>query len=281
MLLQPLHTIEGAPRYLLNGFPKAGMHLLALMLSPVCSPPEQADMPWERPDWWGVLHNIWTTQWRDDDRMRQQFWKLARLQPQQYIRAHVPYREDVAAHIDNCGISHVFVYRDPRDVAVSLAHHVINPDAVNFRHSAKRLFMLMDSFDDVLMATIRGIGPLAGVMERWAMYAPWLEQPRTLSVRYEGALINREETAKEILLYGLNRIQEVFEPIWKIDAEAFTRGVKLMAEASYDTDKSPTFRKGASGGWRDAFTADHIAAFKETDTDGWLVELGYEDEEDW
>jgi len=54
-----------------------------------------------------------------------------------------------------------------------------------------------------------------------------------------------------------------------------------MVAGSENTDVSPTFRKGTAGQWQEAFTDEHKRLFKATDTNGWLVKLGYEDNEGW
>ena len=273
MLLQPVTLTDANPRYLLNGFPKAGLHLLALMVAPVCEPP--TDTLWDKPHWWGVLFNMWTTRWRSPQSMRGQFWKLARLQPGQYLRAHAPWRQDVADFIDNVGIAHVFIRRDLRDVAVSLAHHVLSNDP-EMKHTSKALFALMDSFDEVLLAMIDGVGPYAGVVERWQQYAPWMQQERVLNLRFEDVVIKRQDAARDVLLYGVNRINDALELDWRIDPARFDEAAETMTAYSYQTRKSPTFRKGTTGAWREAFKPQHKAAFEQAGGMEALDAMGYE-----
>ena len=275
MFLQEVTSREAQPRYLLNGFPKAGLHLLALMLAPVCDPPK--GMPWEKETWWSALYNIWTLTWKDDRDMRGQFWRMARLKPGQYFKAHVPWRQDIADFIDNAGVAHVFIRRDLRDVAVSLTHHILDHNGVKFRHTDKPLYMLM-GFDAALMAVIEGIGPYAGVVERWQQYVPWLDQERTLCMRFEDVVIHREEAARDMLLFGLNRINDGFDIHWKIDPARFAYAVEEMTKLSYETHRSPTFRSGVTGGWREAFTQEHIEAFKRTGGCEAMAAMGYEEE---
>ena len=254
MLLRPVSHPEAQPRFLLNGFPKAGLHLLALLIAPLADPP--TGTLWEHGDWWGVLYNIWTLRWRDERALRGQFWKLARLQPGEYLRGHIAYREDVA---------------------VSLAHHVLDPTA-DAKHTGKSLFMLMDDFDDVLEAAITGVGPYAGVVDRWRQYQGWLDAPRTLCIRYEDALERREEAAEAILRYGLERIRDVFDVDWMLDPRRFAQGIAAMVKTSYETHRSPTFRTGQTGGWREAFKERHIEAFKRAGGYEALAAMGYEED---
>jgi hypothetical protein len=53
-----------------------------------------------------------------------------------------------------------------------------------------------------------------------------------------------------------------------------------MLAASIDPSRSPTFRRGQIGGWREEFTAEHKALFKEVAGDI-LIELGYERDHRW
>ena len=48
-----------------------------------------------------------------------------------------------------------------------------------------------------------------------------------------------------------------------------------MADSSRDTTKSPTFRKGKAGSWRDEFTPELIDLFRGLD-DGYMERAGYE-----
>jgi len=68
------------------------------------------------------------------------------------------------------------------------------------------------------------------------------------------------------------------------------RTVDKMMLNSTRTDKSPTFRRGVAGGWRDEFKAAHCVAFADEDVrwateygleQPWLVKLGFEDDMMW
>jgi hypothetical protein len=57
---------------------------------------------------------------------------------------------------------------------------------------------------------------------------------------------------------------------------------KLAGKMVEATGKpSGTFRKGHVGGWREEFKPEHVEAFKRSDAEGWLVQLGYADGYDW
>jgi hypothetical protein len=141
---------------------------------------------------------------------------------------------------------------------------------------------LEDGFEGVISAVINGLGPFTGVMDRWEFYAPWLQDDNTLCIRYEDALVEPEETARQVLEFGMNRVvpRIPFEnPM--VNHEIFQNVVKDMAELSKKRELSPTYRKAETGGWREVFTDKHIEEFKRTDKHNWLVRLGYEKDANW
>ncbi len=78
-----------------------------------------------------------------------------------------------------------------------------------------------------------------------------------------------------MLKYGLNRVSQVFGLAPNIMEENLDMVSEWMVEAGKKTEYSPTFRKGAVGGWREYFTPAIIGLFKETDKNNWLERLGY------
>lgn len=135
----------------------------------------------------------------------------------------------------------------------------------------------------MLKAVIEGLGPYPGVVERWEMYAPWLDCDWVHTVNFERLRDEPKQAAREILEYGFRRIIGCLgweEGIRADDAECETIA-QQMAEASRQTERSPTYREGKVGGWREAFTDEHKDLFKATDAAGWLMKLGYEEGKDW
>ena len=53
-----------------------------------------------------------------------------------------------------------------------------------------------------------------------------------------------------------------------------------FSHEAFAAERTPTFRKGQIGGWREAFTEAHKEAFKATAGD-LLVQLGYEADLGW
>lgn len=278
MLWNQLDTPDVQPRYLLNGFPKSGLHLVALMVTAVCEP--VPGNVFYSNNWWGTFqYHSFTNQWYAE--MDKQFYLLSRIQHGQFYKGHVGWREDVRDFIRRMCVAHVFITRDLRDVAVSQAHHVLSPGNDQLKHPTKRLYQMMNSFDEVLMAVIEGIGPLPGVLDRWELYAPWLDEDWTLHVTFEEAKANPVDVARRILHYGLRRHLDLFPVQVRIDEEWLDKSAHIMAQYGQQTDQSITFRKGQVGGWREAFKPEHVEAFKRCDVGNWLVRLGYEKDGGW
>ena len=266
---------EFKPRYYLNGFPKAGLHLLTMLVMGVCRPYVDTF----RDMWAGTFHgNAWTNQVGD---LRFILYRIGQVPAGHYLQAHAGHFQELEMMLRWSGVAHVFIVRDLRDVAVSQAHHIISSDGIRNMHPAKKAYTFLGGFDEVLAAVIEGLGPFPGVMERWKLYAPWLDVEETLVVRYEEARTDLEATARAVLEHGLAQIYPLQGEQLKIEASIFDEQVKGMLATGGNPTLSPTYRKARVGDWREAFTEKHKDLWKKHDPDGWLVRLGYEDSEDW
>jgi hypothetical protein len=204
-----------------------------------------------------------------------QYERLSMCMPGQYYKSHSVYQQVFANFINMCGYGAIFMYRDLRDCAVSWAHHAMNPDTTT-HHPAKQYFRLIGSFEEALLNVIEGVGPLPGIVEHWADFAPWLDQDWILPIRYEDMRTEPEETAEKIVLYMIDRTSEIREEEFQISAKA-SELFKEMADATRNREASPTFRKGVVGGWKEEFTDEAMDAFIAHGGNEWLEELGYGD----
>lgn len=277
MFMTPVTADVVRPRYVVSALPKSGLHLFVGMIQAICEPMPGHFLHHNGP-WWGTFDgHSFTSQWGDIER---QLRLASFLQPGKFFRGHVGYLPEVERFLFHMGVAHVFIYRDLRDVAVSQTFHVRSTEDDRFIHPAKQFYQSM-SFDDALSAVIAGAGPYTGVMERWEFYAPWLDVEWVHKVRFEDALADREAVARDILDYGLRRTLGGFDADLKVDRDNYTEAIKAMVEASQNTGASVTFRTGKVGGWREHFTEEHKRLFKESDASGWLVTLGYEQDDNW
>lgn len=261
----------------LNGYPKAGLHMIEQMARELAGPSPQT--PMFRRAWCGTFRfNSWTRTWVNK---RQYLFKASSLRPGFYYLGHVGHNAELAEFLYLCGISMVFVYRDLRDVAISQAHHVLHEDNTRFQHAGKADYHALGSFEETLIAVIRGLGRWPGLIERWADYAAWLDESWVLSVRFEDARYKPEETASAMLRYTLGHTAGIYGFDVTIPAEQHDLLVERMVANAAQRDRSPTFRRGESGGWRDHFTPAVRAAFAEAGGNEVLIALGYETNDRW
>jgi len=268
-----------APKWYLNGFPKAGTHLLVSMMKAHARPMPPVQM--HPKEWIGTFdHHSWTNEWCDMTRLMYDFGHLL---PGYYFKGHCGWTEELETHLLNLGIAMVFIYRDLRDVAVSQTFHILTEDKSGWRHDNKEAYREL-GFDGALEAVIVGkqIGDVwyPGVIERWEHYAPWLDVGWVESISFQEARLDPEQVAARLIRYGLGRLARIYGMELMEPGEAFQDAVNEMAESSRDTDNSNTFRKGQVGGWREHLTEGHKRLFKDGDN-GWLVRLGFEKNNDW
>jgi len=290
-------------KWICNGFPKSGTHLLVQMVQPVApyNPGTESGL-FDKP-WTGTFQgNSWTEEWAPLERT---FFKAGRIRDGHMLKAHLGYNEDLERFLYLLGAVHIFIYRDLRDVAVSQAHHIIDSDAVHifiyrdlrdvavsqahhiidsdekrFAHPDPDVYP-RDDFDEVLAQVIAGIERFPGVVERWRYYAPWLDVDWVLSVRFRDLRDEPKVWAERIFTHAVHRNADNWGREIEFDPDGLRAVVNVMAKASRLREKSPTFREGKVGGWQEAFTERHRELFKASDTEGWLVKLGFEKKEDW
>jgi len=266
------------PRVFVCSFPKSGTHLVEQMIQPFVY-----RMPAEKP-WAGTfLDHSWTVQWSN---IRNTLRRIGWIDYGTYGKGHLGYNEILEAHLYGMGVALLFVYRDPRDVVVSLAHHIMDGQT----HSRNEWYQEM-GFDATLLAVIKGLGPYAGVMERWNEYAGWLDVPWVLKLRFSDLVgPDKREWCEKILRYVVGHCAAHRGFNAELDVDVMDNVADRMIKNSERTDRSPTFRRGVAGGWRDEFKAGHCVAFADTDVrwaeeygleEPWLVHLGYEDDMFW
>lgn len=261
-------------RIFINGFPKAGTHLVEQMVQTIAPP-----MSEERP-WLGSFQgHAWTEDWVTDYKL---FRNMGLLIDGSYAKGHMGYRRDIELFLWGIGATVLFVYRDPRDVAVSQVYHIFSEDG---RHPEKEpyreagiegaLRMVIEGYQGS-EAGVNGPNYYPGVMARWKHYAPWLDVPWVLSMRFESLVNNAEVMAKNIIMACVARASLKYGKLGRIAKTELNAAIERMVAAGKDREKSPTFRKGKIGGWRDYFDAGIVDLWKKNDPDDWTSRLGYE-----
>lgn len=184
-----------------------------------------------------------------------------------YVHAEPAYLELMT----QAGWTTFFLLRDPRDVLVSHVHYAtdMNPD-----HSLHGMYQSLDDFDERLTVGIRGTDGypyLPDVRRRYEHFLGFLDRPEIMVVRFEDLRTNPEATVAAMI----DRIRERSE-VSLLPTEVAVPIVLDRIEPS----KSPTFRSGAPGAWREHFKEHHKDLFREVAGD-LLQTLGYENSDDW
>ena len=120
-----------------------------------------------------------------------------------------------------------------------------------------------------------------GVVDRWALYAPWMDEDWVLKLAFEDLVENQAMTAGLFVRYLYGRTASYMDKDVVLDKEDYLSLVNELVWQMKNPEGSPTYRKGKTGEWKTHFTDRHKKLFKETDKDNWLIRLGYAEDRDW
>ena len=203
------------------------------------------------------------------------------LRPLDVASAHLFAWPEVVDRVTRPAFVPYFIFRDPRDVAVSHVFYVTDMEPDHVHHSYYRS---LPDFDSRLRASILGrsdpsVAVQAADVEfpdlagRFAPYLGWLDQPSVLKIHFEDLVNDRARSLNLILDHLLARIGTATLRTSRASTLAFL-------EASINPGRSPTFRSGKTGEWRKYFTDEHKRIFKDVAGE-LLVKLGYEKDNNW
>ena len=259
-----------APRVYICGFPKSGLHLAELMGYAVAGPVEPKN-------WLGSFDgNAWTTEWVNLDRYIE---RVKEHPPGTMLKGHSGYTPDIEKAFFENGTAVAFVYRDLRDVAVSQAYHVLS-DKDSRVHPGKAVYQEIGNFEDVLLAVIEGIDKYPGLIERWELYAGWLKPEWVFAANFEAMRLYPRETVDAFIRYVYHRtISHLGFSVVLNEQDIESRVDEAVGWMTGGLETA-TRRKGRIGDWQVHFTPKVKDAFKQLAGD-WLIELGYERDNNW
>lgn len=272
------HRFLPPPRVVLNGPAKSGTHLLSDCLSLLpkmmfsgrhFTPADfaRADLVGPTPS---AEHR--RTPPLDLPRLRRY---LDRCPDGMFVTTHAGHQPDLRAVFVDLGLRHVLLLRDPRDVAVSLAHFLRQSSWLP-RHD--HFARVLDSDEARLMAVIEGYddgagGFMPGIGAVLETFLPWLEAEEVLVCRFEELVGERGGGSAAAQIDAIVKLAAfVGRPLSAEQAASVAGGMYSR--------RGLTFRSGQIGDWRRHFGDDHVAAFKRCCSHH-LVRFGYEAAEDW
>lgn len=229
---------RGSPKVLCVSIPKAGTHLLerALCLHPRLYRKLLPTVSEENVDRWNGVPGL-----------------VAKVRPGQVVTSHLRFRPEHPEVIARGGVRPIFLIRDPRDIVVSQVHYV----SKRTDHRLHAVFGELPDMRERLRLAIAG-DPERGVVsigDRLDLFAGWLDA--ALVVRFEdlvgpdgGGDRDRQQTS----------LRSIFDFL-RMDLDE--RALESISGRLFSTD-SPTFRRGAIGGWRRLFDPELSSLFDTT-----------------
>jgi len=214
----------------------------------------------------------------DIDRLRPAVYAAAaeRAQVQRWIKAHDAYTLNADGEpVMGRGVAQgaVYLVRDPRDVAVSLAHHT--------NTTIDAAIELMNADDGALCRSRRGPAmQLRQTLLGWSGHAAsWLDQSDTpvCLVRYEDMRADPASAFAAVLMFA-NRPAapaEITRAIRHSDFGELQRQEGERGFAERMSRSTPFFRAGRVGGWRAELTPVQAARIESAHAP-MMRRLGYE-----
>jgi hypothetical protein len=142
------------------------------------------------------------------------------------------------------------------------------------RHVHHAYYASLPDFDARLRASILGRPDLEiefpNIAARFAPYMEWLDSPEVLKVHFEDLIHDRTRALERIIDHFLARVR----------LTTSRQSILAALETSIDPRRSPTFRSGKTGEWRNYFSVELKDLFKSV-TGALLLKLGYEADDKW
>jgi hypothetical protein len=270
-----LRSLRGHPRIFCNSFQKSGTHLLVEMV---------ARLPgvhnYERGAYWHSLSRAYVDA-HSTSTLKGTIRELGRCLEGEVYQGHVEAAPEISEFLRTHNFKTLFLYRDPRDVVVSLFYwwqRYTDIDAWPYRYFCalrsdnERLKFLIEGWpDQPAMPDFPSQVDYSDIGSRFYEYQPWLDEPGCLSVRFESLRTPeiRDDVCRDIVRHLMN----------ESSAASMDSMVQRMIAGSCPR-RSLTFRRGHGGEWRHLFTQEHRDAFK-CHAGSLLIHLGYEKDMDW
>lgn len=244
------------PKVLVNSFPKAGTNLLENLLLNVPGLRRRL----------GRMNRAWTI-----EEVNSILNNIKSLKKGQFTSSHFIADERIFNTLKINNIKSIMVIRDIRSKIISHSKYVTN---IDFAHKTHNFFKNLDDDDNRINAIIDGVpNVVASIDEELKRYAGWLDNPHILVVRFEdligemggGSDNKQKETLEKIINFLEVKISN--NQFNKIQSKIFSTKVR-------------TFRSGKINEWHKYLNENHKNKIKNK-AGNWLIENGYEKNNDW
>lgn len=155
----------------------------------------------------------------------------------------------------------IYIVRDPRDVAISLAHHLGKTVNYAIKQMGNPSFALSDS---ATKSTPNTYQPLL----TWSQHVEsWLDRavPSPLLVRYEDMIADPVQQGARIARHaGLEKTMDIYAQA--AQNTRFSELTKQEAQLGFQEILAPGrrfFRSGKAGGWKETLTPDQAAQIEQ------------------
>ncbi|CAM3901659.1 sulfotransferase domain-containing protein [Cohnella lubricantis] len=250
------------PPFISSSVPKSGTHLMHQMLNGIPGVTNDINDASKK-----FFANNPPAGFYDDHSRR-----LALLQPNQFAIGHLYYEDRYARMLEQYKLKHIFLYRDPRDVFVSLIYYIADNWIAHPLHPYFRTRYF--TFEDRAAALLQGIPEYSLTFGQYiTLFYGWIREPNCLKVSFEQLMVTperRRETVLRILHY-----------LW--EGRMLPMPMQTMAfsmESRINSTTSRTFRKGLIGSWRTEFSGRIKQLFKQN-AGQLVIDTGYEKTMNW
>lgn len=192
-----------------------------------------------------------------------------------YLIGHMPYSDDGKKVIKDNISKTISIYRDPRDMAISMINHSRTRP---LHHAHKYLFNEITTESDRLNEVLHGynnkFGSLIGINQMYYSMLKWKKEVNHLSLKFEDLVGNKGGGNINDQISSIKEIVNFLD----LGLEITNHRINEIADNSFGV--SGTFRKGKISAWKNIFSNSVKESYKSVIGD-LLIELGYESNKDW
>ena len=193
-----------------------------------------------------------------------------------FVRFHALPNEKFIQNLQQRNYKVIFIWRDPRDQAVSLLFFILDESKkFAYKTLARHKSFGKLSFDNQLLEIITGIRyGVSGTKDIMGTRIPWMHQDSSFvyTTKFEdlvGSKGGGSDVKQMIEIMNIARFLEV-----NLSKE------EILERTKYIYGVGGTFRSGKIGEWKKYFKPQHVKGFKNTFGQE-LIDTGYEKDFQW